>query len=136
MAAGQDLEILDANEAFYRAFAEHDADAMEALWAEAAPVSCIHPGWDALEGREEVLQSWRSILEAPSAPEIQCTLASAHVLGDVGFVVCHERLPGTVLVATNLFQREGGAWRMVHHQAGPIALGQVKPDPTPRGPAN
>ena len=40
--------VLFANEAFYRAFADRDMDAMAALWAADGPVACIHPGWPAL----------------------------------------------------------------------------------------
>jgi ketosteroid isomerase-like protein len=133
--AGTELEVLEANEEFYRAFAERDVDAMERLWAERHPVACAHPGWDVLDGREEVLRSWRGILGGAGAPSVSCSLAQAHVLGEVAFVTCHELLPGGRLAATNLFVREGGRWRMVHHQASPIAPGQERELPKP-GPAN
>jgi ketosteroid isomerase-like protein len=109
---------------------------MEAIWARRAPVACVHPGWDALDGREEVLRSWRAILESPDAPNIRCTEASARVLGEVAYVLCHEDLPGGRLVATNVFAREDGAWRMVHHQATPMAPGQGRPTHRPAGPAS
>jgi ketosteroid isomerase-like protein len=133
--SGAELDVLEANEAFYRAFAEHDADAMAALWAEASPVACIHPGWDVLDGRDAVLASWRRILGSEGAPEIACALAEARVLGDVAFVTCQEVIDGSRLAATNVFVREGGGWRMVHHQAAPIAPGQARPLPR-GGPAN
>jgi len=134
--AAQEIEVLEANAAFYRAFAERDVDAMARLWAERAPVACVHPGWDALDGREEVLRSWRDILSSPGAPEIRCTRAAAHVLGESAYVVCHEVLPSARLVATNVFVREAGGWRMVHHQATPIAPGQARPSAPSRGPVN
>lgn len=129
------LDVLDANEEFYRAFASRDAEAMERVWAERHPVACVHPGWDVLEGREDVLESWRGILASPNAPEISCALAEAHVLGDVAVVTCHEVLEVGRFAATNVFAREGGRWRMVHHQATPIAPGHVRAMP-PAGPAN
>jgi ketosteroid isomerase-like protein len=133
---GSELEVLEANEAFYRAFAARDLDAMASLWAERHPVACSHPGWDVLDGRDEVLGSWRGILASPSAPAVTCSLAQAHVLGEAAFVTCHEVLQGGVrLSATNLFAREGGRWRLVHHQASPIAPGQER-DLVPDGPAN
>ncbi len=36
-------------------------------------------------------------------------------------MICYEVLGPNVLVATNVFLREDGAWRMVHHHAGPCA---------------
>lgn len=131
-----ELEVLDANDAFYRAFAAHDATAMAALWAEDHPVACIHPGSDVLTGRDAVLASWRAVLVPGGAPILSCAQAESHVLGDVALVTCHEVLrAGGRLAATNVWVRERGGWRLAHHQATPIAPGQVRP-PRPTGPAN
>ncbi len=125
----EEIEILDANSAFYEAFARRDLPALEALWARGAPVACVHPGWNALRGREEVMASWRAILSG-DAPALRCTAATAHVAGDAAFVVCQERLPrGPTLIATNVFVREGGAWRICHHHAGPSY--EVPQEPVP-----
>jgi ketosteroid isomerase-like protein len=132
---GAELEVLEANERFYGAFGRRDPDAMALGWAERHPVACIHPGWDVLDGRDRVLASWRSILGSGGAPDVTCAVAEARVLGEVAFVTCHEVLAGGRLAATNLFVREAGQWRMVHHQATPIAPAQVRPR-EPSGPAN
>ncbi len=120
---GTEVDVLKANEAFYAAFAERDLDAMAAVWAEAHPVACVHPGWDVLDGRDAVLASWRTIFGSAHSPEITCSLAEARVLGDVAFVMCQEVIGAGRLAATNVFVLEAGAWRMVHHQATPIAPG-------------
>lgn len=111
--------VLFANEAFYRAFADRDVEAMDALWARRAPVACIHPGWSALEGRATVMQSWRAIMGNPASPAIRPRAAKAYLLGEVAFVVCFEEIEGQFLLATNIFVREDGRWRIAHHQAGP-----------------
>ena len=111
--------VLFANEAFYHAFHSRDLEAMDDLWARQASVVCIHPGWQALTLREAVMKSWRGILANPDAPPIQCRAPRAHIQGGLGVVVCYEVLGNSVLVATNMFAREDGAWKMVHHQAGP-----------------
>lgn len=116
--------VLFANETFYRAFADRDLDLMDASWARNQPVSCIHPGWQVLDGRDEVMESWEGILGAPEAPRITFTAARARLYGDVAVVTCCERLDEAVLAATNVFVREGGGWVMVHHQAGPGALSE------------
>lgn len=112
-------KLLFANDAFYNAFGNRDASAMDALWAQRTPVTCIHPGWHALTSRDDVMESWRSILGNPNSPHITCRGAQAVSRGDVGLVVCYEMIGGTVLVASNVFVREGDAWMLMHHQAGP-----------------
>lgn len=130
-----ELEVLETNEAFYRAFDARDATGMESLWAERHPVACIHPGWDVLEGREEVVESWRRIFRSGGAPHVSPARAEAHVIGDVALVTCHEVLESGRLAATNVFVLEDGAWRVIHHQATPIAPGQERPAPR-GGPVN
>jgi hypothetical protein len=112
--------VLAANLEFYRAFGARDLVAMEALWAHQAPVTCIHPGWPALSDRDAVMQSWRGILANPDAPKIACYDERVMLYGDAALVVCEEELDSGTLVASNLFVREDGAWRIAHHQAGQL----------------
>jgi ketosteroid isomerase-like protein len=126
----EEQEALAANAAFYAAFAASDAERMDAVWARNAPVACVHPGWEVLTGREAVMDSWRRMFESGGAPPIQCEKPVAHVLGPAAFVTCFERVPGATLVATNLFVREEGAFRMVHHHAGPLTRAAPAPRPS------
>lgn len=123
--------VLFANDAFYVAFAGRDVAAMEGLWSQRHPVTCIHPGWLPLEGREAVMQSWEAILDNPNAPAIACLNASAHLLGDIAYVLCQERLEHGFLVATNVFVREPAGWKIVHHQAGASPPPSDIPDALP-----
>lgn len=111
--------ILFANDAFYVAFAGRDLDAMDEVWSRRASVTCIHPGASPLQGRERVIQSWQAILSNPASPDIICHSPIAQLLGDVAYVLCWEQIQQAFLVATNIFVREDGRWRMVHHQASP-----------------
>lgn len=121
-------QVLAANAAFYRAFAERDSVAMEDLWSRHDGVLCVHPGWRALHGREEVLASWLAILSNPDAPTISCREEEVRVHGDLAFVLCIEDLPGGEMSATNVFAREEDGWRLVHHHAGPIASWEEEPE--------
>lgn len=96
--------------------------AMSELWATEAPVSCIHPGWPVLIGRDDVITSWRGILESPTAPDIRVGETVVHRVGDTALVFCGEVVGGSALAATNVFVREGGAWRIAHHHAGPVTM--------------
>ena len=123
--------VLAANEDFYRAFARRDFAAMDALWARETPVACVHPGWDALIGREQVMESWAAILGNPGAPQLHCEAPQPFLLGPGAFVICREVLEQGRLIATNVFAREPAGWRMIHHQAGPVTMPARRPAPAP-----
>ncbi len=113
--------VLDANRDFYRAFRTKDMGTMERLWAEAVDLVCVHPGWSALTERSQILESWRGILEGSNSPPISCQDESVRFMGDTAVVVCTEMIGDNILVATNIFVREQGAWRMSLHHATPTA---------------
>ena len=123
--SAEDIEAVErANAAFYRCFAARDLAAMDTLWARERDVTCIHPGWPLLVGREAVIGRWQTILEGGGAPDtIRCLRPVVQILGDAAWVLCTEDLGAGSLIATNVYVREAGAWRMVHHQAGPIPHG-------------
>ncbi|HKU42813.1 MAG TPA: nuclear transport factor 2 family protein [Polyangiales bacterium] len=115
--------IRSANASFYRTFSVGDYEAMARLWAERAPVSCVHPGMPALHGRETVMESWRQILSGGSPFEMRADHPEVSLFGETAIVTCYEgndQQPAH-LAATNVFVLEGGQWRMVHHHAGPLA---------------
>lgn len=112
--------VLSANAAFYSAFASGDFAQMSAIWAEDT-ISCIHPGWPALVGRQAVLDSYRGILGNPGQAPIEHRNDIAMVNESDGRVLCVEFVNGMALAATNWFKRIDGAWRLIHHQASPIA---------------
>jgi ketosteroid isomerase-like protein len=109
-----ELDIVSANEAFYAAFRDDDLAAMDRVWAQRAPVACVHPGWPPLIGREQVMASWRAIL-GNGAPAIRCGVARVLMLGEVAEVVCEEHVGDDRVIATNVFVKEDGRWAMVHH---------------------
>lgn len=112
--------VLAANRAFYRAFTERDAAAMDRIWAPTGAVVCLHPGQSPLHERAEIMASWGAILRHPQAPEVRCL--GEWVVGHSGLaiVVCREILPEDQLMATNTFVRLSEGWRMVGHHAGPV----------------
>lgn len=110
--------LLAINEAFYAAFASGDLGWMTDIWSGRQEITCIHPGHRAGQGRTEVLSGWFDILQQP--PAISFANAVAYLHGDTGIVLCTERIGPHALAATNIFRREAGRWRMVHHQASAI----------------
>lgn len=113
--------VLAANDAFYRAFNQKDVDAMDAVWASSAGVTCIHPGWNVLQGREAIIDSWRNILSNPSQPRIVTGGATVAFAGGVAVVICRELVGGAPLAATNVFVQERGVWKLLHHHSGAVS---------------
>ncbi|GAB5469546.1 MAG: nuclear transport factor 2 family protein [Rhodospirillales bacterium] len=112
-----EAKLTFANEAFYAAFAGGDLEAMTALWSAQDPLYCLHPSWPLLTGRKAIVESWSNILAA-GASSMACEAPIAWRQGEVGLVLCRERLGDALLAATNLFRLEGGDWRLFHHHAG------------------
>lgn len=121
----EETRLLFANDAFYTAFAARDMAQMVEVWSAEDPLYCLHPGWPLLVGRATVIESWAGILGA-EGPAITVEAPLARIEGTVGIVLCSERLGRGVLAATNLFRKEGGRWRLFHHQAGPTQSRQAE----------
>jgi ketosteroid isomerase-like protein len=123
-----ETDVTDANTRFYRAFEALDAEAMAAVWAHGDHVKCVHPGWPLLTGWDAVRTSWENIFA--NTQEMRFTLSDVRVAvaGDAAWVTCTEnilsevqgRISVTAILATNLFERHGDAWRMVHHHASHV----------------
>ena len=127
-------------QAFYAAFEAQDADAMMAVWAERAPLVCIHPTGPPLTDREAVAESWRRIFEGGG--EVRFTLSERRTVEDADVSVRHLREnihhgPGfrdtTVVLASNVFVRENGGWRLCMHHA---SQGPVRAPAAARGPVH
>jgi ketosteroid isomerase-like protein len=117
--------VEDANGRFYRAFESLDLAEMDTVWSHDEHVTCVHPGWHLLVGWDEVRASWETIFK--NTAEIRFTLSDVRVVVRdlLGWVTCVEnilsshqgRIAVTSVLATNLFERDGPEWRIVHHHA-------------------
>ena len=126
--SADESEVRSANEAFYRAFEALDLRGMEAAWSHGGAVSCVHPGWPLANGWSEVRETWRVIFENTADIRFDIEHLLVDVQGDLAWVVCTEQLrsrsaagsdEGTVL-ATNVFRREDGVWKVAHHHGSPF----------------
>ncbi len=138
MTTDDPAAVLRANQSLYDAFETGDADLMAALWLDgpdAASVSCVHPGWSPLVGRDTVLRSWTMIMANTSFIQFVLTDVAVHVAGEVAVVTCGENmltglddvtggelggLAGGRAVATNVFRRTPEGWRLWVHHASPV----------------
>ena len=87
--------------------------------------------------KPQLCNNVRGILANPDSPRAACHDEEVFLWGSIGMVICEEELPGNTLTATNLFIKEDGAWRMVHHHAGPVFMRQeTVPRKTPKARLN
>jgi len=117
-----------ANDEFYAAFENADLDRMRAVWDDETEVCCVHPGWDALRGLGRVMRSWTVIFANTTYIQFILSDVAVTVDGDLAVVSCVENIltapgePGgdAKVVATNIFRRSGGRWRMTLHHGSPV----------------
>ena len=127
-------QLRAASARFYQAFAQLDFDGMSLLWAHSVPISCVHPGWDLVLGREAVMDSWRAIFSGTSELSFENEEAQVTAGSEMGWVVSRELLRTTVqgmpventLTAVNTFVLEEGVWRIAHHHAAPLLSGRPR----------
>ena len=116
-------EVTRANEAFYKAFESLDVAAMDRVWAHQEYITCIHPGWSIRVGWPAVRDSWVVIFNNTFSMEFELTELQIQVAADVAWVICTENITSRVgeatqnsrVVATNLYERIGGEWKIIHH---------------------
>ena len=122
-------ELARANRAFYEAFEALDIEAMARVWLDDPVARCVHPGASMIHGYERVLATWKAIFEATEAIRFELVDLEMELYGEVASVHLVERITATndgaeqvgEAVATNLFGRRDGAWRLVLHHASPLA---------------
>lgn len=126
--------LSDANDAFYDALAAllaGDAGLMEAIWSDADDVSNLGPFVERTIGAEAVREQFRG--EAAMGLGGQVVVTDLHIvdLGDVGYTTGvengtgHTGSDGQPMELrhrfTNIFRREPGGWRIVHHHTDPAS---------------
>ena len=124
-------EVVEANARFYRAFEALDIAEMDQVWAHGEHVKCVHPGWPLLSGWDDVRESWARIFDNTAEMRFTLSNVEAVVGGDQAWVTCTEnilseaggRISVTAILATNLFERDGAHWRLVHHHASHVLGG-------------
>ena len=122
----EEVAVLSANAAFYRAFSNGDIRQMQQAWiaeSEASFAACLHPGVAPIYGHGAIMDSWREIFDGGVQPTVTTTALRVRLLhgSSSACVTLIERIADSKLVATNIFEKGGdGRWRMSLHQAGPL----------------
>jgi ketosteroid isomerase-like protein len=125
-------DVAAANTAFYTAIESGDVDSIEAIWDDVDDIACVHLGWPPVRGRSRVLRSWAVIMANTAYLQFFPTGVDIAIDGDVAVVACEHSLLARItenegglgetarVVATNVFRRREGGWRLWAHHASPV----------------
>ena len=121
-------QIRKVSEQFYAGLtrmASGERDAFADVWAHSATVTTMHPTGGQQVGWEAVEESFNQVSEIASDGKIALNDQCIEVLGDMAYELGIEqgqfKLGGHPVSfehrVTNIYRREDGEWKMVHHHA-------------------
>ncbi len=115
----------EAEDAFYDAIDDRDLDSMMKVWEDSDDIACLLPMQPLAQGRNQLLQTWKALLEGEFSLEIQVHHLRWLELGDFALHYCQEvaRIAGQTqhqppVYATNLYRKSDG-WHLILHQNSP-----------------
>jgi len=137
-------DVRNASKHFYAALnrmASGDAGPMAEAWSHGAGVTAMHPigsrsvGWEAIEG------SFEQFAQLATDGRVELKDQLIQVAGDMACEVGVEhgqmKLAGQPVSiehrVTNVYRREGGAWKVIHHHTdvSPAIVGVLSKLPPP-----
>lgn len=122
--ADDSSEVRAANEAYYAALSARDIDATGKVWARGNTFNIFAAGRSAQMGWDAIRAAYEDLFKR--FPELSITMADPAIRqdGDTALVIGIETLRARSpngdpvalsLPATNVFRRQDGQWRMIHH---------------------
>ncbi|OYD83623.1 YybH family protein [Azospirillum brasilense] len=119
-------DIRSASERFYSALnrmLNGDPAAMAEVWSHDRTVTTMHPIGDREVGWENVGKSWSQVAALATGGQVALTDPLIQAVGDMAYEVGVEKgqctLAGRQVPiearVTNVYRREAGAWKLVHH---------------------
>jgi ketosteroid isomerase-like protein len=121
-------EVRAVSEKFYAALnrmAKGDAASFADVWSHGATVTTMHPIGGREVGWDQVRNSWEQVAQIATGGWVKRSDQFIQVIGDVAYELGVER--GEITLAgeqvgfdervTNIYRRESGAWKMVHHHS-------------------
>src|SRR5215203_4201154 len=122
-------EIRQASEQFYAALnrmINGDPEPMMEVWSHGSDVATMHPLGGRETGWREVRASWEQVAQEFSDGQVSIEgLVVVPLSDDVAYTLGTEQgqaklgdeRVGIDWRVTNIYRREGGEWKMVHHHA-------------------
>jgi uncharacterized protein (TIGR02246 family) len=124
---GED-DVRTASKQFYVALnsmANGDAGPMADIWSQDADGTTMHPIGGRQVGWDQVGDSWQQVAKIASEGRVTLRDQLIRVVGDAAYELGTEHVVMTLaehsvraeVRVTNIYRREGGAWKIVHHHA-------------------
>jgi ketosteroid isomerase-like protein len=121
-------EVRKASKQFYDGLtrmAKGTPGTMNDIWSHSASVTAMHPIMDRDIGRDAVLGSFDQVSNLATEGQVEIKNQLIRVMGDVAYEIGNEvgqfELGGQSVTinhrVTNIYQSEGGTWKMIHHHA-------------------
>jgi len=127
--AADEAALIAAHRRFYDAVERGDLDAMTELWKPGEDTVCVHPGFGQLRGTATILRSFALLMAQASYVQYVLTDEVVDLHGDTAVLGCTENImvaghdepaqgfDSARAVATSVFVRVQGGWRIIVHHA-------------------
>jgi ketosteroid isomerase-like protein len=121
----QEDEVRNASDRFYSSLSSMDVTGLTELWSHADDTTTMHPMGGEQVGWQEVRRSFEEAAAGMSDAHVELIDQRIHASGDLAYETGIERgrasLAGEPVEieqrVTNVYRREDGQWKMVHHHA-------------------
>lgn len=121
-------EVRAASETFYSALnrmAAGESGTMSGIWSHGAQASAFHPIGGRDVGWEKISDSFEQVANVGTGGEIKLTDQVIQIAGDMaceagtekGYLSLSGLRASIDQRVTNVYRREGGNWKMIHHHA-------------------
>ena len=121
-------EVRKASKCFYAALnsmLKGDANPLAGIWSHGVAVTTLHPIGGRQVGWRKVKETWQQVAKSMSDGRVKLNDQLIRVVGDLAYEVGIEKghsVMGGQKVAiehrvTNIYRREAGGWKIVHHHA-------------------
>jgi ketosteroid isomerase-like protein len=123
-------EVRQASDRFYAALnrmGNGDAGPMMEVWSHSSDVTTMHPIGGREVGWEQVRVPWEQVAAITSGGQFTLRDPLIRVVGDLAYQVGTEAGEATIAGqqvsfehrVTNVYRREAGGWKIVHHHSDP-----------------
>ena len=122
------LKLKAANATFDAALSKHDLAALDVIWAQDGSVTALHPPSKAvIVGWMAVRKSWEGAFANFPEMSVEMKEPNVRIAGNMALVTGTETFRGKtangnvvefLAPTTNVYERRGDQWLLVHHHAG------------------